>query len=297
MRRRSPLPAALLAPLLAACAGIYGEPAGRAGSGAAPPDARVHAVRPGDTLSGIARRFRVDMRALAALNGLSPPYLLRAGRTLRLPGPDRAAAAGARRAAPAPSPASPAAAPPPPRPRARPAPPGTTAAPPARRAALPPAGRPPEEAAEPPPPVEEVAGPPISAEQAAEPPPRAAGRFLWPARGRTVSAFGPGPGGSRNDGLNIAAPQGTAVLAAGNGVVVHAGAGPPGFGRVLAIRHAGGWTTVYAHLDRLLARRGDVVSRGQAVATVGDSGGAARPQLHFETRRDGRPVDPLTVLE
>ncbi len=99
-----------------------------------------------------------------------------------------------------------------------------------------------------------------------------------------------------NDGINIEAAAGTQIRAAENGVVVYAGNELRGFGNLLLIKHADGWTTAYAHADTLLVRRGDRVNRGQAIATVGRTGNVDRPQLHFEIRKGPRPVDPRNEL-
>lgn len=113
-----------------------------------------------------------------------------------------------------------------------------------------------------------------------------------PVNGRVISGFGPKGGGLHNDGLNIAAPRGTPVLAAENGIVVYAGSELRGFGNLLLVNHADGWMTAYAHNEALLVKRGDIVRRGQAIARVGSTGSVDTPQLHFEVRRNSRPVDP-----
>ncbi len=128
------------------------------------------------------------------------------------------------------------------------------------------------------------------------PPPRAGSKFHWPVRGRVISRFGAKKGGLHNDGINIAAPRGAKVRAAENGVVGYAGNELRGFGNLLIVKHAGGWTTAYAHNDALLAKRGDKVKRGQVIARVGSTGAVARPQLHFEIRRGRRAVNPLRHL-
>ena len=97
--------------------------------------------------------------------------------------------------------------------------------------------------------------------------------FLWPARGRIISNFGPRLGGLHNDGINIAAPKGTPILAADHGVVAYAGNGLKGFGNLILIKHSGGWVTAYAHTEKIFVRRGTQVKRGQKIATVGNTGG------------------------
>ncbi len=129
-----------------------------------------------------------------------------------------------------------------------------------------------------------------------EPPPRAGRTFAWPVRGRILSTFGQKPDGMHNDGINIAARAGSGVISAENGVVVYAGSEVRGFGNLVLVRHADGWITAYAHLDRVLVQKGQKVSRGQAIATVGSSGGVDQPQLHFEIRRGTQAVDPAKFL-
>ena len=120
--------------------------------------------------------------------------------------------------------------------------------------------------------------------------------FLWPVTGKVVSEFGPLADGLHNDGINIAAPMGTPVRAAENGVVVYAGNELRGFGNMLLIRHADGFVTAYAHNESLLVARGDTVERGQIIARVGSSGNVDSPQLHFEIRVGTDAVDPREYL-
>lgn len=147
-------------------------------------------------------------------------------------------------------------------------------------------------------PVAAPAAPPAVAKPQVdeEPPPRSGRTFAWPVRGRILSTFGPKPDGLHNDGINIAARNGAPVIAAENGVVVYAGSELRGFGNLLLVRHADGWITAYAHLDRVLVQKGQQVMRGQAIATVGSSGAVDQPQLHFEIRRGTQAVDPAKFL-
>ncbi|MFM8991162.1 MAG: murein hydrolase activator EnvC family protein, partial [Alphaproteobacteria bacterium] len=147
----------------------------------------------------------------------------------------------------------------------------------------------------PPPAQSPQASVPVAPPIDARPQPRT-GRFLWPVRGEVVSAFGAKAGGLQNDGINIAAGLGTPVRAAENGVVVYAGNELKGFGNLVLLRHADGWMSAYAHLDEIGVERGAQVQRGQGIGKVGQSGGVSSPQLHFELRRDGRPVDPRPHL-
>jgi murein DD-endopeptidase MepM/ murein hydrolase activator NlpD len=128
------------------------------------------------------------------------------------------------------------------------------------------------------------------------------GRFIWPTRGALLSGFGLKPGGQRNDGLDIAAADGTPVRAAAAGDVVYAGNLVPGFGNLVLIKHEDGWVTAYAHLSATEVKIRDHVSQGTEIGTVGSSGGVDQPQLHFEVRyapsprERARPIDPALVL-
>jgi murein DD-endopeptidase MepM/ murein hydrolase activator NlpD len=94
----------------------------------------------------------------------------------------------------------------------------------------------------------------------------------------------------------MAVPRGTPVRAADAGVIAYAGNELQGFGNLLLIKHADGWVTAYAHNDRLLVKRGDMVRRGQAIAHAGATGSVGTPQLHFEIRKGPQAVDPRRYL-
>lgn len=124
--------------------------------------------------------------------------------------------------------------------------------------------------------------------------------FIWPVKGRISSGFGPrkspGRGGSTNHaGLDIAAASGTRVNAAKDGTVVHAGSAG-GYGNAVYIDHGGGVVTRYAHLTRITTRRGVRVGRGEQVGTVGQTGTATGPHLHFEVRVGGAARNPTGYL-
>lgn len=342
----------------------------------------LYTVQPGDTLTRISRQHATTIAELASLNGLQPPYPLKVGQQLRLPGSPAvvtgtaASAAGLVMPPAQPAPSLPPAgnstmtteslAPPPgvsiaPQPTAGAATQstgstvpqstsgatttsansGTTTAslPPPVLTPVNPAGSPPAPALAPPspsqtstqatesgaatsagsgtavattpvlppPPANSSTVSPIGQATAAlnsgsgqsaggTPAPRSAGKFLWPVNGKVISPFGPKDGGQHNDGINIAAPLGTPVRAAENGVVVYAGNELRGFGNLLLIRHADGWVSAYAHCDSLLVKRGASVNRGQVIARVGQSGNVTSPQLHFELRKGAQAVDPMTEL-
>ena len=122
------------------------------------------------------------------------------------------------------------------------------------------------------------------------------GKFRWPATGRILSAYGPRPDGSHNDGINILVPLGTPVHASEAGTVAYAGNELQGYGNLVLVRHDNGWVSAYAHNDALLVRHGDRVTRGQVIAKAGKSGSVDQPQIHFELRDGARPVDPRPHL-
>ncbi len=99
-----------------------------------------------------------------------------------------------------------------------------------------------------------------------------------------------------HDGLDMAAPSGTPVLAAGDGVVLETGADPI-YGTFMIIEHAGGYETLYAHLSKILTRKGQAVASGDPVAKVGSTGETTGPHLHFEIHYNGSPRDPLKFIK
>ena len=117
----------------------------------------------------------------------------------------------------------------------------------------------------------------------------------WPLEGRITSGFGPRGRRSRHQGIDIDGVRGQVVRAAAGGRVVKA-TRISGYGRTVVIDHGEGLTTLYAHASRLLVRKGDRVQRGQPIAEVGNSGNAKGTHLHFEVRRNCRPVNPLSFL-
>ena len=281
---------------------------------------RSHLVVRGDTLSQLAVAYNVEMRLIADANDLGPPYLIKVGQSLWIPDPFTQAAASAGKAAVAKATQIAEVAPPPP-----------VAAPRVARAAIveenlaPPPGAAPTStvfgapaittapladatgaaavgasaaasAATTPEPAETEAAPALPPQPLTEPAERASARFAWPLDGKVISAFGETGKGLHNDGINIAAKDGAQVRAADNGVVAYAGNELKGFGNLLLLKHADGWTTAYAHNDKLLVKRGDEVKQGQAIAVVGRTGNVDTPQLHFEVRKGTQALDPMNYL-
>ncbi|WP_294245455.1 M23 family metallopeptidase [uncultured Sphingomonas sp.] len=120
--------------------------------------------------------------------------------------------------------------------------------------------------------------------------------FAWPVDGRVVKRFGAGSSGERNDGVKIAVPVGTPIKATADGVVAYVGDGIAALGGLVIVKHGDGWTSVYGHASKLMVQRGQSVKRGQTLALSGQTGFADRPELHFELRRGRTPVDPLSQL-
>jgi murein DD-endopeptidase MepM/ murein hydrolase activator NlpD len=269
----------------------------------------VHTVGPGQTLYSLARLYHTRPDEIAAANGLPGNAALRVGQKLRIPGagdqgskvqlvnytPEREkpAALGA-----------------PPKPLGKlvvkndktiavpqsmaeaPAlPPEPAPAKPAAVAAVPPVA-----------PMAPAAAPAqtpaaaAAAVDAADPPSANGTSFRWPVRGRIISAFGSKPNGERNDGINLAVPEGTSVKAAEAGTVIYAGNELAGYGNLVLIRHADGWVSAYAHNSEILVKRGDKVARGQTIGRAGATGSVNAPQVHFELRKGAKPVNPLDYL-
>jgi len=260
------------------------------------PPRRIYVVAAGDTVYRISRRFGVDMTALMRMNAIAPPYTITVGERLTLPASTIAVAQSAAPAAPA----APAAADSPSSAGATveavPLPPPASTAPQAEPGAK--AESKPSAGSSAEPAKAEVAPKPKPTAQTAAltTGPHAAGRFVWPLRGKIVSVFGAKRGGEHNDGINIAAKRGEPVRAAADGTVIYAGNELRGFGNLILLKHAGGWTTAYAHNDALLVANGAQVKRGQMIAKAGSTGNVSSPQLHFEIRRGTRAVNPADYL-
>lgn len=115
--------------------------------------------------------------------------------------------------------------------------------------------------------------------------------WTWPTRGEMIAAFNAGD----NKGINIAGREGDAINAAAEGRVVYSGSGLVGLGELVIIKHNGSFLSAYAHNKQRLVKEGDLVKPGQTIARMGRTG-TDRVMLHFEVRKDGKPVDPLQYL-
>jgi murein DD-endopeptidase MepM/ murein hydrolase activator NlpD len=233
---------------------------------ATPPPPRVHVVVSGDTLGGIAARYKVTVAALTAANRLTERTVLKLGQRIVIPataspptsGPRQTSVATPRQAAASATP--------------------TRAAPKAQGA---PARRPPTFG-------------PRGLELAVPDFVETCPAFVWPVEGPISSVFGRRRN-SWHRGIDIKAEPGTVIFASAAGVVVTAGT-EPRYGRVVKIEHDDGYVTVYAHNEENLVEVGSQVASGDPIATIGRTGRATAHHLHFEIRRNGGVYNPLYLL-
>lgn len=120
--------------------------------------------------------------------------------------------------------------------------------------------------------------------------------FAWPVSGRVISDFGATSTGGKNDGINIATSTGAPIHASASGTVTYAGDELKNYGNLVLVKHSGGYTTAYAHAERLVVAKGDFVARGQVIGYSGQTGDVTSPQLHFEIRQATTPVNPRAYL-
>jgi len=218
-----------------------------------------YTVRPGDTLYRVALENGQSWRDLQAWNALSNPNLVEVGQVLRVVPPATVVST-----APVANTGV----------VARPLPPATGTAAPSPAAPLPPA----------------AANPP-TAPLTEAPAGVDAVNFIWPAQGNVVASFDE----QKNKGVGIGGRPGDPVLAAADGRVVYAGAGLRGYGNLIILKHNNTYLTAYAHNQALLVREDQSVRQGQKIAEMGSSDSDS-VKLHFEVRRQGKPVDPLGFL-
>ena len=241
----------------------------------------AHTVKRGETLYSIAWLYGLDYRNLAARNGVKEPFTIFPGQRLKLDAEAATTARGApaetRAAAPSSTkgtnwtaldpekretPAAPESPPEPPKP----------AAPAKAKTPKPGAGR----------------SKPTARKAAPE---REVNGWMWPTEGRVITNFSR----SGRKGVNIAGRLGQSVVAAADGRVVYAGGGLRGYGELIIVKHNKRFLSAYAHNNRILVKEGDTVKVGQRIAEMGSTG-TDKVMLHFEIRRDGKPVDPVRYL-
>lgn len=235
-----------------------------------------YTVKPGDTLIRIGLETGQSWKDIARWNNIENPNLIEVGQVLRVlpPGAVVAADTGVVTRPVASQSVAPASAPLP-----------------AASAASAPRG-----GASSPAVAASAASAPASSPQPAAAPVAAANTdddtaFIWPASGSLVAGFDE----ARNKGLDIAGKAGDPVLAAADGRVVYAGAGLRGYGNLVILKHNNTFLTAYAHNQTLLVKEDQTVRKGQKIAEMGNTD-ADRVKLHFEIRRNGKPVDPSRYL-
>lgn len=117
-------------------------------------------------------------------------------------------------------------------------------------------------------------------------------KWIWPVKGKIIQRYSPGSG---KKGIDISAPRGTLIKSAEAGKVVYSGQGLVGYGRLVIIKHNDTYLSAYAHNQQLLVNEGQLVKKGQNIARLGRSG-TNRYKLHFEIRKNGKPVNPISYL-
>lgn len=269
-------------PVAGAQAGVAVAPAAQQPSGFENAGkAGYYTVKPGDTMTRIGLETGQSWRDIARWNGLVNPNLIEVGQVLRVVPPVSGVPPVTVMAAPKATPVTPAAA--------------AAAAPQASASA---AGAPATSASSsgvttaavtpstitttPVPPVQ-VGSAAASAEDTVT--------LIWPASGTILAGFDE----VKNKGLDIGGAVGDPVLAAADGRVVYVGSGLRGYGNLIILKHNNTYLTAYAHNQTLLVKEDQTVRRGQKIAEMGNSD-ADRTKLHFELRRQGKPVDPVKYL-
>lgn len=239
-----------------------------------------YSVRPGDTMIRIGLESGQNWRDIVRWNNLENPNIIEVGQVLRVAPPvadnalvmTRPVLSGASSVSGASMPPAPAVSPTP-----------TTQ----------PASAPKPAASAPVVATAAVVAP--AAVPAATPTPVASGDedvgWIWPANGSLLAGFDE----AKNKGLDIAGKPGDAVIASADGRVVYAGAGLRGYGNLIILKHNNTFLTAYAHNQTLLVKEDQSVKKGQKIAEMGNSD-SDRVKLHFEIRRQGKPVDPAKYL-
>ena len=233
-----------------------------------------YTVKPGDTLIRVGLDHGQNWRDIARWSALDNPNVIEVGQVLRVTPPGASIANDGVIV----------------RPVTQTSVPTPAAVPPAKPVAAPAQAPAPAPApAQPPPTVTQTApaAPPASAEISAD---ESLG-FVWPAQGNLIATFDE----AKNKGFDIAGKAGDPILAAADGRVVYAGSGLRGYGNLIILKHNNIFLTAYAHNQTLLVKEDQLVKRGQKIAEMGNTD-ADQVKLHFEIRRQGKPVDPAKFL-
>lgn len=262
---------AACAALLAACGSTLKTvpvvdrttPSQTPGEASAKADSDYYTVRRGDTLVRIALDNGQDWREVAQWNNLTDPNQIQVGQVLRVKRPDGATA-----------------------PLASTAPTDNDVVQVTPLPGLSSEQKPSEPTATVPPPATQPSPAPMTQSRAVE-----GVTWSWPASGAIVQRFND----TQNKGLDIGGNIGDPVLAAADGTVVYSGSGLRGYGQLIILKHNNTYLSAYAHNSKILVKEGQKVRRGDKVAELGQSD-TTSPRLHFEIRKQGRPVDPSGFL-
>ncbi|WP_273149396.1 peptidoglycan DD-metalloendopeptidase family protein [Methylophaga thiooxydans] len=223
-----------------------------------------YTVQRGDTLYSISWRYGMDYKDVARINSIRSPYTIYVGQKLHFKANNNTRKQTSTR-----NPTQP-----------------TYTKPPAPV----------------PKPKSQVATKPTTAKSASAPAPTSSAQpftgsqnlqWRWPTEGNIVSTYSNSSPGRK--GIDIAGRAGQQINAAASGKVVYSGSGLPRYGNLLIIKHNDVYLSAYAHSDKLLVKEGEIVTAGQKIALMGRTG-TQRDQLHFEIRRNGKPIDPMRFL-
>lgn len=250
-----------------------------------PPSAKIveHIVAPGDTLYSIAWRYGLDYKGLAKVNridssyGIFPGQIIRLDDKVKVQRPPKAAVV-----------------------KASPAHNKVVVSPPPR-------SKPKAKIKRPVSPPRVVRQAPAQVARPEKKPTRvfndasktlAKGNIIWrwPAKGKVITNFYTNSGSKK--GIDIDGKKGESVIAAASGKVVYAGGGLRAYGKLVIIKHSETYLSAYAHNHRLRVKEGDVVQSGQRIADIGSTGVGVKgkPRLHFQIRKNGKPINPVALL-
>jgi lipoprotein NlpD len=222
------------------------------------PSSGYHRVQGGETLFSIAFRYGLDYRELAKLNRIDSPYTIYPNQKIRLSGAASAASNASNNST-----------------KTTTSKPATTAKEPTKTVTVSPV-------------IETKKSPVIDTKDD-----KPVGDWSWPVDGEVIRGFS--NAGVSSKGIDIKAEEGALVKAAASGTVVYAGSGLIGYGNLVIVKHNDIYLSAYAYNERILVKEKQNVKAGDSLAVIGGKG-EDRPLLHFEVRRDGQPIDPVSVL-
>lgn len=254
--------AVLVVLVLLGCSSSAKAPVGERGK-PSPTNPGTHRVSKGESLYSIAWKYGVDYKELAKWNGIKSPYIIHVNQIVRTesPAPVTRTPLKTESVTPVPLPAT------------------------TQKSK----------------PIQKPVPAPVAKKPAPRTPPKKSAKTLstgkpvwqWPAQGRVVRTFDARSAGKK--GIAIAGKRNAPVRAAADGRVVYRGSGLVGYGRLIIVKHNNNYLSAYGHNQEFMIDEGDQVQAGQVIARMGSSG-TSSVMLHFEIRRNGKPVDPLRLL-